>query len=211
LRALRNCRRIIEQPAQARRCGGIATTKWIAAPPRANAISRALAAWRAIATRPAVTVCHRRPASYAAVRPAVTALWRGPPRCRRRPAQSVFATTALATVGSGARRPMSPRRPARSGEGAIGSQRLVEPAVEPALLHPLSLARGSPGRPARLQQAGQQTRCDIPVTGWAGQAVIRQFRANPPPSALISGRASYQAPAVLTIQASTIASSCQAS
>jgi len=56
-------------------------------------------------------------------------------------------------------------RPARSGEGAIAPQvRLVKLAFRPALLHPLSLARDSPGRPARLRQIGQQTGCDTPVT-----------------------------------------------
>jgi hypothetical protein len=70
---------------------------------------------------------------------------------------------AIAAVRSGLRE--KPRRPARSGEGAVGNQvRFVEPTVEPELSHPLSLARGSPGKPAWLTQPGHQMGCDITVT-----------------------------------------------
>ena len=75
------------------------------------------------------------------------------------------AATLLAPADTRAGRPVRPRCPARSGEGAIAIQvRLVKLAVVPALLHSLSLARGSPGRPARLREIGQQTGCDIAVT-----------------------------------------------
>lgn len=85
-----------------------------------------------------------------------------------------IAATMLAVGAFRSMRRAWPRRPARSGEGAASNQgRVVEPAVEPALSHPLSLARGSPGRPAWLTKAGQQMGCDITVTSQAACSVAR--------------------------------------
>ncbi len=53
-------------------------------------------------------------------------------------ATTVLATTVLAVEFRAGRRP-EPRRPARSGEGASGSYRLVKPVAKPAFLHSSSL------------------------------------------------------------------------